>query len=150
VKESQIKSFDRLEGLGYMSEARGEIGDDSHAIHLLVDATLRGTEAQLSEFASQLCAVVRRDEPETTTYLWTAPQATPAATSDDRCYVEERYASEDAFIKHMDYLRQSGQIRELVKLLRVDQVLILEGNAELVNRELAPLAPVALRVIATI
>jgi hypothetical protein len=34
--------------------------------------------------------------------------------------------------------------------VRVNQVLVLEGDSELVNKELAPLMPLALKSVATI
>jgi quinol monooxygenase YgiN len=121
--------------------------DKAEQIHLLVEATLRQSEQEFADFATQLCEIVRRDEPDVLTYEW---WLSPPGSEEGLCYVEERYANRETFIAHMNFLRESGQIRQLVKILRVKQIFILEGDSELVNKELAPLLPVALKSVATI
>jgi quinol monooxygenase YgiN len=121
--------------------------DKSEEIHLLVEATLRQSEQEFTDFATQLCEIVRSDEPDVLTYEW---WVSPLGSEEGLCWVEERYANRQTFIGHMNLLRESGQIRQLVKILRVKQILVLEGDSELVNKELAPLVPVALKSVATI
>jgi hypothetical protein len=121
--------------------------DKTDEIHLLVHATLRQDEQVFTDFATQLCQIVRSDEPNVLTYEW---WVSPPGSEESLCWVEERYADPQTFIGHMKFLRESGQIRQLVKIVRVNQVLVLEGDSELVNKELAPLMPLALKSVATI
>jgi quinol monooxygenase YgiN len=124
--------------------------EQSQAIHILVHATLRQDADQLRNFAKELCEQVARDEPGTVTYVWSVSSDESQRAEGGPCCVEERYADSEAFVKHMDGLRDSGQMRRLVKLLRVRDVFLLEGDLSLVRKELAPLDPIGLQTIVTI
>jgi quinol monooxygenase YgiN len=124
--------------------------EQSQTIHILVHATLRQDADQLRNFAEELCDQVARDEPGTVTYVWSVSSDASQLSEGGPCCVEERYADSDAFVKHMDLLRDTGQMRRLVKLLRVRDVFLLEGDLSLVSKELAPLIPIGFQTIATI
>jgi quinol monooxygenase YgiN len=122
--------------------------DESEQIHIVVRATLTEPPEVFTLFAEEQCQRVVREEPGTLNYGWFLPA--DGGIIGDICVVEERYADDAAFLNHMDLLRIDGRIQRLVKLLRVDEVFVLRGNADLVSAELSPLKPIALQSAAAI
>jgi quinol monooxygenase YgiN len=121
-----------------------EKSDDTGVVRLQISATLRVDEDEFARFVTALTDGVRSEEPGAVRYGWHFDAATQA------CLIEEEYADRHAFESHMHRFRQSGQMKELAGLLRIERIVVLAGDPSSVKAQMRGLDPIFYRTIATL
>lgn len=117
---------------------------EHQSIRYQIFAELRVEKPRLKQFATEATEEVRQGEPGTLSYLW--------HIDDDAntCMIEEEYADSEAFRKHMSQFRESGRMRELGGLLRVERILVISGDPDTLRDAFAPLETAFYETVATL
>jgi quinol monooxygenase YgiN len=111
-------------------------------VRLLIMADLKVSAAEAATGFAAIAEDVLATEPGVLCYVL-------RVDSDGvRAVVEETYRDLPTFAAHMDKLRENGGLRQVGRMLRANEVLILDGDAERVATLLGPLKTVGLGRIA--
>jgi len=109
-------------------------------VRLHVHGRSRTDSAAVEQLAHELTAQTR-SQPGVLSYRWSR------AVNSDRWLIEEEYSGTEAFGEHMAWMASSGQMRNLGGAFKVEEVLILSGDADLVGSHLGPLPQAIYAVI---
>jgi quinol monooxygenase YgiN len=116
----------------------------NQSVRYQIFAELRVDKQRLEQFAIEATDGVRQGEPGTLSYLWHIDGGSKG------CMIEEEYADSDAFRKHMSQFRESGRMRELGGLLRVERILVISGEPDTLREAFAPLETVFYETVAAL
>jgi hypothetical protein len=97
------------------------------AIRLIGSARVEPQQIEL--LAADLSAAVA-EEPGTVGYRWSQ------VPDSERWTIDEEYTDEAALAEHIRHLAESGLLRRLGKAFRIEELVVLSGDAESVGRRM--------------
>jgi quinol monooxygenase YgiN len=121
-----------------------EVDVDQGLVRYQVFAALKAPRPDVEQFAVEATKTVKENEPGALSYEWHIDD------DSESCVIEESYIDHATFGAHMTEFRRSGQMRALGGLLRVERVIVLNGERHAVREAFGPLETAFYRTVAAL